>query len=60
MVVDLSRNPTKFKTSVALPVDVREEARKVAAHHGISLSEYLVRLLRADLSIRKIEQKESI
>jgi metal-responsive CopG/Arc/MetJ family transcriptional regulator len=46
-----------MKTSVALPKDLRDEAVKVAARHGVSMSEYLVRLLRADLKERKQKLK---
>lgn len=58
MPVDLGKKVLKLKTSVALPEDVQQEAREVALAHGISLSDYLVRLLRADLEARKSEQKE--
>ena len=39
----------RLKTSVGLPRDIHRDARDVASRHGLSLSEYLVRLIRADL-----------
>ena len=60
MAIDLSPiRVLKLKTSVALPSDVHQEAREVAKRHGISLSEYLVRLLQTDLTARKGEQREN-
>lgn len=48
----------KLKTSVALSKDVLHEAHQVAREHKVSLSEYITRLLRADLDERKNEGKE--
>jgi hypothetical protein len=58
MSVDLGAGKSlRLKTSVGIPKDVQQEARKVAVAHGVSLSEYIVRLLQADLASRKEEQK---
>ena len=58
MSIDLTKEVSRLKTSVALPRDVQEEAREVAKAHGISLSDYIVRLLREDLTSRKIDRKD--
>ena len=59
MPVDLNvEKVLRLKTSVALPKDLLEEAHKVAARHGVSMSEYLARLLRADLDERQKELGE--
>ena len=55
MLIDLTaRREPRLKTSVALPRDVQQEAHAVAVKHGISLSEYVVRLLQSDLAQRKL------
>ena len=48
MDLTVMREP-RLKTSVGLPRDIHRDARDVASRHGLSLSEYLVRLIRADL-----------
>jgi metal-responsive CopG/Arc/MetJ family transcriptional regulator len=59
MSVDLdSLRVPKLKTSVALSKDVLHEAHQVARKHGVSLSEYITRLLQADLDERKKEGKD--
>jgi hypothetical protein len=57
MFVSLKKEGLKLKTSVALPRDIQQEARDVAKQHGVSLSDYIVRLLRADLTARKLEKE---
>jgi len=60
MPIDLQHSTVtrRIKTSVALPPDLREEAHKVASKYGVSLSEYIVRLLRSDLQARKEDLDE--
>jgi hypothetical protein len=54
MPIVLSSNKvTRVKTSVSLPQDVQREAYRVARQHDISLSEYVTKLLRADLEERQ-------
>lgn len=55
MPLDLStlRKARRLKTSVAMPPSLVTEAKGVASSYGISLSEYLVRLLEADLRDRR-------
>lgn len=58
MPVDLmTRQEPKLKTSVSLPRDVHQSAHEVASQHGISLSEYVVRLLKFDLAERNQQSK---
>ena len=59
MAIDLTPrgNERCLKTSVSLPRDIQQEAREVAIQHGISLSEYLARLLRTDLEERHLGKK---
>lgn len=54
-MIDLTnRKPDKRrKTSIALPGDLQDEARKIAERYGISLSEYVKRLVEADLTERR-------
>lgn len=55
MPIDLTtRREPRLKTSVSLPRDIQQEAQEVAIQHGISLSEYMVRLLQSDLAQRKL------
>jgi hypothetical protein len=61
MPVDLGAvKAPKLKTSVALPEDVQREAYEVARQHGLSLSEYVVRLLRVDLAERRAVREENL
>jgi len=52
MLANLKTEPRR-KTSIALPVDVQDAARNVARRNGISLSEYVVRVVRCDLEARR-------
>ena len=42
----------KIKTSVALPSDLLPKAHQIASSYGLSMSEYLSRILRADVEKR--------
>jgi hypothetical protein len=57
MPIDLTKPSPRLKTSVSLPQDILPAAREVAKAHGVSLSDYIARLLREDLTSREIERK---
>lgn len=42
----------KIKTSVALPSDLLPKAHQIAKYYGLSMSEYLSLILRADVEKR--------
>jgi len=57
MSIDLTQHrETRRKTSVSLPKELQEQARKVANEYGITLSAYIVKLLRCDLESRIAEK----
>jgi hypothetical protein len=59
MAVDLTdKREPRMKTSVSLPPDLQQAAHGVAIQYGMSLSEYVVRLLRADLAERNQGKKD--
>jgi metal-responsive CopG/Arc/MetJ family transcriptional regulator len=49
----LDAKTLRKKTSVSLPGDLLREANLVARKHGISLSEYVKRVVEADLAERR-------
>jgi len=48
----------KIKTSVALPSDLLPRAHQIAEAHDLSMSEYLSRILRADVEKRSRGQRK--
>jgi hypothetical protein len=42
----------KLKTSVALPINLLPQIKSLTTKHGISVSDYITRLIRDDLKSR--------
>jgi hypothetical protein len=52
-MIDLtSPRVQKTKTMLSLPTETLNRMRSLAKHHGISMSEYLTRVVEADLAER--------